>query len=255
MIGVSSVFLETGDSIWYIATNVLCNPRLRQSVSAMKNYFYVLLLLFVTSCGLMDVASGTETCDVLFRNGTIHTGDGEQAIVADIAVKDGKIAAVGPKLDYVSLITIDCSDCIVAPGFIDLHTHSDDGLLERNTRSSINYLMQGCTTVVTGNCGMGGVYKCLETKTLFHRLRFASSKIYSLKGSQSGRNCILYWRMAYLGKECWISSACPLHCCWRSNWQGPPLWLRPCEGQDELGMADDDGYRHDQFGLCAYRTG
>jgi len=105
----------------------------------------------------MDVASGTETCDVLFRNGTIHTGDGEQAIVADIAVKDGKIAAVGPKLDYVSLITIDCSDSIVAPGFIDLHTHSDDGLLERNTRSSINYLMQGCTTVVTGNCGMGHI--------------------------------------------------------------------------------------------------
>jgi len=123
----------------------------------MKNCFCFLLLMVVSSIASMVAASGVETCDVLFRNGTVHAGDGEKAIVHDIAVEDRKIAAVGPKLDYFSLITIDCSDCILAPGFIDLHTHSDDELLKRDTRSNINYLMQGCTTVVTGNCGMGHI--------------------------------------------------------------------------------------------------
>ncbi len=54
-------------------------------------------------------------------------------------------------------MTIDCSGQIVCPGFIDLHTHSDDSILERNTRQNTNYLMQGCTTIITGNCGGGHV--------------------------------------------------------------------------------------------------
>ena len=46
---------------------------------------------------------------------------------------------------------------MVAPGFIDLHTHSDEGITESRTRLNLNYLTQGVTTVVTGNCGSGPV--------------------------------------------------------------------------------------------------
>ena len=51
---------------------------------------------------------------------------------------------------------IDATTLIVAPGFIDLHTHSDEGITKTATRLNANYLVQGVTTIVTGNCG-GGV--------------------------------------------------------------------------------------------------
>ena len=51
---------------------------------------------------------------------------------------------------------IDASSFVVAPGFIDLHTHSDVGITQPATRLNANYLTQGVTTIVTGNCG-GGV--------------------------------------------------------------------------------------------------
>ena len=46
---------------------------------------------------------------------------------------------------------------IVAPGFIDLHTHSDEEILKPGSRLNLNYLTQGVTTVVTGNCGSGPI--------------------------------------------------------------------------------------------------
>ena len=50
---------------------------------------------------------------------------------------------------------IDISGLVVAPGFIDLHTHSDPGITEAAKRLNRNYLAQGVTTIVTGNCGLG----------------------------------------------------------------------------------------------------
>jgi len=52
---------------------------------------------------------------------------------------------------------IDCTGLVVCPGFIDLHTHCDRSIVKPNTRQNLNYLTQGCTTVVTGNCGFGPI--------------------------------------------------------------------------------------------------
>ncbi len=57
---------------------------------------------------------------------------------------------------------------MICPGFIDLHNHSDQDLLQPATRTAVNYVTQGCTTIVTGNCGFGAVdvaayYQQLET--------------------------------------------------------------------------------------------
>lgn len=95
--------------------------------------------------------------DLLLTNGTVHTGDGSEPFTADVAVLDGKLYRIGPGLNLGADMILNCSGLVVCPGFIDLHSHSDGEINERDTRANINFLMQGCTTVVTGNCGFGPV--------------------------------------------------------------------------------------------------
>ncbi len=93
--------------------------------------------------------------DVLLRGGTIHDGSGAEGTVGDVALKGDKIVAVGQfDVGQVGRM-IDCVGLVVAPGFIDLHTHSDHVADKPANRPNLNYLKQGCTTVVTGNCGGG----------------------------------------------------------------------------------------------------
>ncbi len=95
--------------------------------------------------------------DILLRNGTLYVGDQSAAVVGDVAIAGDTIVAVG-QFDVGRVgRTIDCTGLIVSPGFIDLHNHSDAQVLAKKTRAVINYLSQGCTTIVTGNCGSGPV--------------------------------------------------------------------------------------------------
>jgi len=93
--------------------------------------------------------------DLLLRGGTIHDGSGAEPVVGDVAVRDGRIVALGKVTPGKIGRTIDCRGLVVAPGLIDLHTHTDGTLAQPGVRPSLNYLIQGCTTVCTGNCGGG----------------------------------------------------------------------------------------------------
>ncbi|MFH1267428.1 MAG: D-aminoacylase, partial [Planctomycetota bacterium] len=95
--------------------------------------------------------------DVILAGGTIYDGTGSEGAIGDLALKGGKIAAVGEFETAGAARTIDCTGLVVAPGFIDLHTHSDRPITKPKTCNNLNYLTQGCTTVVTGNCGGGPV--------------------------------------------------------------------------------------------------
>jgi N-acyl-D-amino-acid deacylase len=91
--------------------------------------------------------------DLIIRNGTIVDGTGAARFVGDIAIVDGKIAAVGTELDGEATEVIDATDRVVTPGFVDIHTHYDgqaswDELLDPTSG-------HGVTTVVAGNCGVG----------------------------------------------------------------------------------------------------
>jgi N-acyl-D-amino-acid deacylase len=92
-----------------------------------------------------------NTCDVLIRNGRIIDGTGNSWYYGDVAVKNGKIIATGKLNGYTAAKTIDASGLVVAPGFIDVHGHIEGGILSRPTAD--NYIYDGVTTVVTGNCG------------------------------------------------------------------------------------------------------
>jgi predicted amidohydrolase YtcJ len=106
---------------------------------------------------IVFAAEGETPSAWLFRGGTLIDGTGAPARQADLLVRDGRIAAIGEKLDEPSATAVDVSGFVIAPGFIDLHTHSDQALLQQKTRSNLNYLTQGVTTVVTGNCGGGPI--------------------------------------------------------------------------------------------------
>jgi N-acyl-D-aspartate/D-glutamate deacylase len=92
--------------------------------------------------------------DLLLRNGTVIDGSGAPVFHADVAVKDGRIARIGDLKNAAAKRTIDASGLVVAPGFIDVHTHADD--LAQKPRAE-NFLRMGVTTIVAGNCGSSAV--------------------------------------------------------------------------------------------------
>jgi predicted amidohydrolase YtcJ len=93
--------------------------------------------------------------DVVLRGGTLIDGTGLPRRRADVALQRDRIVAVGSFDADPKAKVIDVSQLVVAPGFIDLHTHSDPGISELRLRLNRNYLTQGVTTIVTGNCGLG----------------------------------------------------------------------------------------------------
>lgn len=92
--------------------------------------------------------------DILIRGGQVIDGTGAAAIEADIAITQGRIAAIGSKLAVDASRIIDARGQVVAPGFIDIKTHSDWTLpLNPKAESKVR---QGVTTEVIGHCG----YSC-----------------------------------------------------------------------------------------------
>jgi N-acyl-D-amino-acid deacylase len=89
--------------------------------------------------------------DLLILNGKIIDGTGNSWFYGDVAVKDGKIVYVGKTNNVTAAKIINAKGLIVAPGFIDVHAHIESGIFENPTAD--NYIYDGVTTVVTGNCG------------------------------------------------------------------------------------------------------
>ena len=123
--------------------------------------FSVLLL-----CATVSVALAQDY-DLLLRGGRVADGTGNPAVFADVAVKGGRIAAVGRVTGTAKRI-VDVKGLVVAPGFVDTHTHAEG--IEDQPRAE-NFLRMGVTTLVLGNCGgsrlnLGEYFKELEATNI-----------------------------------------------------------------------------------------
>ena len=89
--------------------------------------------------------------DIVIRNGTIVDGSGDEAYKKDIGIINDQIIKIGDLSNHSSRITIDATNLIVSPGFIDTHTHAIRGIFDVPTAESS--LLQGITTLTDGNDG------------------------------------------------------------------------------------------------------
>ncbi len=113
-----------------------------------------LTLTVLLTLAAMTFVPAQETYDILIRNGRIVDGSGNPWYAADLGIRDGRIIAVGPLCtsgDCSAKRTIDAQGLIVAPGFIDVHTHADGAV--RKIPTADNYVCDGVTSVISGNCG------------------------------------------------------------------------------------------------------
>ena len=89
--------------------------------------------------------------DFIFEKGLVYDGSGNEPYVADVATLENKIECIGQLDDVECIQRINVEGLAVAPGFIDLHTHSDFTLVV-NTKAE-SQVHQGVTTEVVGQCG------------------------------------------------------------------------------------------------------
>lgn len=106
--------------------------------------------------------------DLLIEGARLVDGTGAPWRHADVAVSDGKIAAVGRLPEAKAVTTVAADDRYLTPGFIDIHTHSDYGLLAEPTCESA--VRQGATTNVIGNCGVSAAPVADAFAALIERL-------------------------------------------------------------------------------------
>jgi N-acyl-D-aspartate/D-glutamate deacylase len=101
----------------------------------------------------MTQSSETDQIDLLVRGGQLVDGTGAAPIVGDLAISGGKIVGVGGRIDAPNAETIDADGALVAPGWVDVHTHFDGQVTWDDTLDPS--FSNGATTLVMGNCGVG----------------------------------------------------------------------------------------------------
>jgi N-acyl-D-amino-acid deacylase len=149
-----------------------------------KRFIIILLLLSTAD------AFAQQRFDIILKNGKIIDGTGNPCFYGDVGIVKDKIVSIGDLSKSKADKTIDASGLIIAPGFIDVHTHIEGD--EKKTPTADNFLYDGVTTVITGNCGTSNV----DLAKYFKQLD--SIKLSVNVGSLIGHNDV---RQAILGEK------------------------------------------------------
>ena len=111
-------------------------------------------VIVIAAAVALAIGQADAPYDLLIANGTVVDGSGARPRRADVAVRNGVVVKIDRLGNVAARQTIDAAKHIVAPGFIDVHTHADD-LATQPTAD--NFVRMGVTTVVAGNCGASPV--------------------------------------------------------------------------------------------------
>ncbi|HEY5691779.1 MAG TPA: D-aminoacylase [Cyclobacteriaceae bacterium] len=144
------------------------------------------ILIFLSAL-LTSLYSYSQNFDILIKNGKIIDGTGNSWYYGNIGIWNGKIFAIGNLQGATANKEINAKGLMVAPGFIDVHAHIEGDELDVPTAD--NFIFDGVTAVVTGNCGGSN----LDLKTYFHRLDSIgmSLNVASLIGHNSVRRAVM----------------------------------------------------------------
>lgn len=125
--------------------------------------------------------------DLLIRGGKVVDGTGNAWFYGDVGIKNGKIARIGQLPNATATKTLEAKGLMVCPGFIDVHTHIEEDEFKLPTAD--NFIYDGVTTVVTGNCGLSNV----DLGTYFKKLDSVktSVNIASLIGHNDVRKAVM----------------------------------------------------------------
>jgi len=126
-------------------------PMKKRIFSLSLIWFFAIFLVIAVSHPAQK--GNVDEYDVLIKNGRVLDGSLKPAFRADIAIKDDTIVKVARSIRGKAAKVINAKGLYVTPGFIDLHTHVDRGMYFPEKRACLNYLKQGTTTIIVGQCG------------------------------------------------------------------------------------------------------
>ena len=135
----------------------------------MRKLLIALAIVVIPATWCATVRSQAPAYDLIIRGGQVIDGTGNPWFYADVAVKDGRIAAVGSLGAAKATRVIDATGKIVTPGFIDMHSHADGGLASMELRHSPNMVAQGITLSVVNQDGRSPRWPIRDQKALYEK--------------------------------------------------------------------------------------
>lgn len=128
------------------------------------------VVLFVLMAVAAPAGQNQSPYDTAIVGGRVIDGSGAPGRLVDVAIKDGRIVAVGKVARASARQVVDATGLVISPGFIDVHTHADD--LADHPRAE-NFVRMGVTSVVAGNCGSSA----LDVGEAFTKIRQAGAAV------------------------------------------------------------------------------